>query len=153
MNNIRNIRGIRNNNPFNIKRSRHPWVGKTTFDNEKVFEVFTNMEFGLRAGIKLLVTYIERGYNTPRKIINRFAPHSENPTSNYLWFVCRNNTYTPWIGEDDVISLPRDYEKFLYLCYRILEFETSLPSDKFHCYGMSREFLDNIVKKFNLIKF
>lgn len=79
-------RGIRNNNPFNIKDFNIAWSGKT--GNDGVFVTFSSAEYGIRAGMKLLINY-ERlhGINTVFGIINRFAPGVENPTSNYVEFV------------------------------------------------------------------
>ena len=62
-------RGCRNNNPFNIKKSRHNWIGKIE-GVDPTFETFVHIGYGLRAGIKLLLTYIDRGYdNIDHKLI------------------------------------------------------------------------------------
>ena len=63
-------RGIRNNNPFNIKRSSSRWLGKVPFkdSSDQVFEQFTDIDYGLRAGFILLRNYIKRGDNTYQKI-------------------------------------------------------------------------------------
>lgn len=80
--------GIRNNNPFNIKYNNiNKWKGQT--GSNKGFCVFSDMEFGLRAGIYLLRKYIYVYKLTSVKaIIGRFAPPSENRTSSYISFVC-----------------------------------------------------------------
>ena len=79
-------RGIRNNNPFNIRYSNNNWLGKVEYykNSDKAFEQFLDIDYGLRAGIQLLRGYISRGYDTPRLIINRFAPPTENETNSYL---------------------------------------------------------------------
>lgn len=80
-------RGIRNNNPLNIRRSSSRWLGKIPFERstDKEFEQFENMAYGLRAGAVLLSNYIKRGYNTIYKIVSRFAPASDgNDVSNYV---------------------------------------------------------------------
>lgn len=86
-------RGIRNNNPFNIKRTQIVWRGELPDyeKTDKVFEQFKCMNFGLRAGIKLLRNYVRKGFNTPKKIIYRFAPASENNTTAYLNFLVKEN--------------------------------------------------------------
>ena len=83
-------RGIRNKNPFNIRISYNSWLGKvkSSKNSDKAFEQFRDIDYGLRAGIQLLRGYIIRGYDTPKLIINRFAPPSENDTNSYLDFVC-----------------------------------------------------------------
>ena len=69
-------RGIRNNNPLNIKISRTKWVGKITKDKkDHVFEEFDTMVNGLRAAIKLVQNYIKRmRLNTVEDIISRWCP-------------------------------------------------------------------------------
>lgn len=82
-------RGMRNKNPFNIKISQNSWKGKLKHSNDSIFEQFHSMRLGIRAGILLLANaYIRKGYDTPQKIIPRFAPSSENDVTRYLDFVC-----------------------------------------------------------------
>lgn len=86
-------RGIRNNNPGNIKRSATPWRGKIPQSNETdpIFEEFVDKPHGTRAMIKVLQTYQSRyGLNTIRKILGRYAPNSENPTSTYVSYVAKH---------------------------------------------------------------
>lgn len=73
-------RGIRNNNPGNIKRGSSQWVGKVPYSEstDGTFEQFTYYVYGVRAMIKLLKTYIEGGTNNIAKIINRWAPAADN---------------------------------------------------------------------------
>jgi hypothetical protein len=80
-------RGFRNNNPGNIRISPSSiWRGladpgdKTNFQlREKSFCVFREPEWGLRAVAILLRKYkTEYGLDTPRKIISRWAPASDN---------------------------------------------------------------------------
>ena len=85
-------RGIRNNNPLNIRYNRrNDWLGKVAdvMKCDKEFEEFVSMEYGFRAAIRLLNNYIRRGYDTPRYIIGRWAPPSENDTDRYIEAVCR----------------------------------------------------------------
>lgn len=77
-------RGIRNNNPLNI-RIGNSWQGKVENPTDKTFEQFTQMEYGLRAGFYLLRRYISRYHlNTISDIIKRWAPANENNTENYI---------------------------------------------------------------------
>ena len=50
-------RGIRNNNPLNIRRGASRWVGRREIVTDKEFEEFTSMPFGYRAAWKLMDTY------------------------------------------------------------------------------------------------
>ena len=79
-------RGIRNNNPGNIRWGAD-WQGlkKDGKSQDPSFCVFTSPEYGIRALAKLLKNYQRLyGLNTPRKIINRYAPPNENQTQAYI---------------------------------------------------------------------
>lgn len=83
--------GIRNHNPLNIRYVVHnKWLGlsKTT-PNVSGFCKFDCVDYGLRAAIILLLNYI-RVHNcvTPRQIITRWAPPTENNTELYIHCVC-----------------------------------------------------------------
>lgn len=84
-------RGMRNNNPLNIRFSEaNEWQGIIGRDKEKGgMCVFANMYQGIRAAMLLINTY-QRKYNrrTIRDIINRWAPTNENNTSGYIKRVC-----------------------------------------------------------------
>lgn len=86
-------RGIRNNNPLNIRKG-NTWIGERYPQVDRSFEEFETMEYGLRAAFKLMRNYITgfggKGvkYNTIRLLIRRWAPPSENATQNYIDFVC-----------------------------------------------------------------
>lgn len=81
-------RGERNNNPGNIRISQSPWKGKITPSKDTDFETFDTPEHGIRAIAKLLITYLHHDINTIAKIINHWAPSSENDTEAYVKDVC-----------------------------------------------------------------
>lgn len=84
-------RGIRNNNPGNIRWGAD-WQGlkKDGKAQDPSFCVFTSPEYGIRALAKLLKNYQRLyGLNTPRKIINRYAPPNENQTQAYIQSVAQ----------------------------------------------------------------
>ena len=83
------VRGLRNNNPLNIVKGNN-WQGERSPQKDKVFEEFESMQYGVRAGFKILRNYIT-GYhglsakcNTIEKIITRWAPPKENNTPAYI---------------------------------------------------------------------
>lgn len=79
------VRGIRNNNPGNIRASSpNTWDGQTGIDDAG-FAIFKSSEWGIRAIGKLLLNY-ERLHelNTVAGIIGRYAPTNENNTSAYI---------------------------------------------------------------------
>jgi len=82
-------RGIRNNNPGNIRVSSSPWQGKTD-GPDTAFETFETPEDGIRAAGKILVNYQKiYGINTLAGLISRYAPSSENNTAAYVAAVSR----------------------------------------------------------------
>lgn len=89
-------RGIRNKNPLNIRKGAS-WLGLAENQPDKEFVTFSSMEFGIRAGIKLIRNYItgwggrRRKYCTVNAIISKWAPPSENNTERYIQFVCRES--------------------------------------------------------------
>lgn len=77
-------RGIRNNNPLNI-RVGNKWKGEVSHPTDKQFEQFVSMEWGVRAAFIILRRYIRRyGLNTIARIIAKWAPTSENNTRAYV---------------------------------------------------------------------
>ncbi len=82
-------RGIRNNNPLNIRRTSTRWQGAREEQTDKSFVQFKTMAYGYRAAWKVLQTYYERFCMqskpfTVRNIITRWAPPTENDTEAYI---------------------------------------------------------------------
>lgn len=99
-------RGLRNNNPGNIRRGAN-WQGMAATQTDSAFIQFLTPEYGIRAIAKLMQTYQKLGLQTIRQIINRWAPPTENNTDAYIAAVSRDMG----IGPDTVLlyaaSLPR----------------------------------------------
>ena len=83
-------RGLRNNNPLNIRKSPTKWRGKITPGSDRDFEQFNTLEHGLRAALIIIRTYISPKHNLHhvQDIIARWAPASENDVAAYTAFVC-----------------------------------------------------------------
>ena len=75
-------RGVRNSNPGNLRKSKDQWEGAIGDDGE--FVIFDSPESGVRALVKNLQSYGRQGYDSIEKIINRWAPPSENDTRSYI---------------------------------------------------------------------
>lgn len=88
-------RGIRNNNPLNI-RIGNTWLGEVPNPTESEFEQFVSIRYGLRAAFVILRRYIRRYQrNTPALIISSWAPSSENNTEKYINTVCKRSGIAP----------------------------------------------------------
>lgn len=112
-------RGLRNNNPFNIRLNIHnKWLGAIPGE-DPLFVTFESLDYGIRAWCVLIKNYVKRHHcSTICSIVNRFAPPSENNTLQYIRFVnkyvgnCRVDPSSPdflfrlgyamWIVENGV---------------------------------------------------
>lgn len=88
-------RSVRNNNPGNIidspfARSQPGYQG-----SDGRFAKFADPQSGSGAQAALLGSYIDRGFNTVEKIINRWAPPSENDTGAYVRSVAKALNVNP----------------------------------------------------------
>ena len=82
-------RGLRNNNPGNIRITKDKWKGLCKEQTDKSFFQFTEMRYGYRALIRTLQNYNRRhGCKSIADYINRWAPPVENNTSSYIISVC-----------------------------------------------------------------
>ena len=75
---ISELRGIRNNNPGNIR-----WDGKTQWQgmvgaDDDGFIMFSSVEYGFRAMTRVLNSYRRRGVTTLGEIIHTWAPPEDN---------------------------------------------------------------------------
>lgn len=99
---VSTVRGIRNNNPGNIRRSGEAWQGLSPTQTDSAFFQFQSMAYGVRAMVKILRNYSTRyGLNTVQGIINRWAPPSENNTRAYVQSVADSLG----VGANDALDL------------------------------------------------
>lgn len=83
-------RGIRNHNPGNIRLTKTKWQGQRAMQFDRDFVEFEAPVMGLRALMKVLLTYYRRyGLDTVQSVINRWAPPHENATDCYAAHVAR----------------------------------------------------------------
>jgi len=83
--------GVANRNPLNIRYvATNHWLGlDATHPQVKGFCRFISVAHGYRAAVVLMKTYMARyGLDTPRQIVYRWAPPTENRTRYYLAAVC-----------------------------------------------------------------
>lgn len=87
-------RGIRNNNPLNIRKGNN-WRGERANQKDPAFEEFQSMQLGVRAGFVIIRNYMSgyngltEKFNTIEKIISRWAPKNENDTKAYIEHVSK----------------------------------------------------------------
>ena len=100
-------RGIRNNNPLNIRRSGDKWQGLKVLQEDKAFFQFSEMKWGWRAAFRLLChTYYNKyRLRSIRDIITRWAPPKENNTEAYI----RSVTDRIGIGPDKELGDPQTH--------------------------------------------
>ena len=99
-------RGIRNNNPLNIRRTgKDQWKGLRATRADASFCQFESMEWGWRAAFYLLTRtyYHTHRLYTIRGIISRWAPPQDhNNTEAYI----RNVSRLTGIGPDEPLGIP-----------------------------------------------
>lgn len=79
-------RGIRNNNPLNLRISNNQWLGKVKYNTDGQFEQFTSMLYGIRAAIINIRTITRRNKDiTLKGLIQIWAPANDgNNVANYV---------------------------------------------------------------------
>ena len=99
-------RGLRNNNPLNIRRTgKDQWKGLRAIQQDAAFCQFESMAWGWRAAFYLLTRTYYHKYRlyTIRGIVSKWAPPQDhNNTEAYIRNVCK------WtgIGPDEPIGIP-----------------------------------------------
>jgi hypothetical protein len=93
-------RGERNNNPLNLTKSDFTTSqpGYAGTDSGGRYAKFDSPDAGRAAGQRLLESYVARGFDTPSKIIERWAPAKENgatSTANYIGYVSQRLGISP----------------------------------------------------------
>ena len=127
-------RGIRNNNPLNIRHSADRWQGACEKQKDKSFVQFKTMAYGYRAAWKVLESYWKYFHALPkafcvRNIIARWAPPSENHTDAYVSTVLK---LTSLGGKE---NLPRPFMgiaiyKLVRLLAAMTTMECGIPYEK-----------------------
>lgn len=99
-------RGIRNNNPLNIRRSKDKWKGMRAVQSDAQFCQFESLEWGWRAAFWLLTRTYYHKYRlfTIRAIVQKWAPAIENNTKAYIANVSRLTGIDP----DEPIGIPSE---------------------------------------------
>lgn len=98
-------RGLRNNNPGNIRITKDRWQGLRPVQDDAEFFQFTEMRWGYRALLRTLQNYRRRhACQTVADFIRRWAPPSDgNDTSAYISRVCREmqvpSTFVPDVDD------------------------------------------------------
>lgn len=121
-------RGIRNNNPLNI-RIGNTWLGERSNPTDDAFEEFVSIEYGYRAAFCILRRYIRRyGKNTIKAIVSTWAPTSENNTQRYIDFVAIRMKMSP-----EAVILYSDKVTMVKLVAAMQLMECGVPADIEKC--------------------
>ena len=128
------MRGIRNNNPLNIRHSADQWQGARAKQTDKAFVQFESMAYGYRAAWKTLESYWKYFHDLPkpfnvRNTITRWAPPTENDTENYIRTVVKLSG----LGGNENFPQPSRataYERMELLIRAMTTMECGIPYDK-----------------------
>lgn len=100
---------IGRNNPLNIRYNvLNKWKGQLGYN--RGFCSFRDVKFCIRAGFKILLNYTNRGIVTYSQMITAWAPAVENPTKNYINYVCDKCKVFPFDKPDHI----EDYAVLIY---------------------------------------
>lgn len=117
-------RGIRNNNPLNI-RIGNTWLGERMNPTDDAFEEFVSIEYGYRAAFCILRRYIRRYHkHTITAIVSTWAPANENNTQRYIDFVAAQMKISP---VDDIDYGNKDQMTQLVAAMQLME--CGVPAD------------------------
>ena len=124
-------RGMRNNNPLNIRHSASRWQGARPEQTDPGFVQFESLAYGYRAAWKVLESYwkhfkSQRLPFTVDRIVHRWAPPSENHTEAYVRTVLRLTS----LGGNE--NLPRPFmgiavDKLVRLLAAMTTMECGVP--------------------------
>ncbi len=115
-------RGIRNNNPGNIRHTSDRWRGMSEVQTDPDFVQFDSSVWGVRAMARILRNYERRGINTVREIINTYSPDGNEPA--YTDFLAKQLDVSP----DTVLELDND---LLPLIKAMITFENGALFESF----------------------
>lgn len=129
-------RGLRNNNPGNIRINRDLFQGEIRPSRDKSFKQFETHAYGYRAIFKILSSY-HRNYSlkTIRQMITRWAPENENNTEAYIRAV---SSYAG-IPADDPINI-NDREQMIRIVAGMSKVENGIEAD-----------MPDVIKGWNLL--
>lgn len=131
-------RPVRNNNPGDLETGDH-WQGLmpqdelTEAQKHERFAVFESPEWGFRALVILLKNYkILYGIDTVQKVVDRFAPPTENNTSAYATFVAGK------LGVDRQAKINTTIPKVMFgLAKAITQYETGSWEPYWHDHDLT----------------
>lgn len=116
-------RGVRNNNPLNLRITPIKWGGEIN-GNDNDFETFATTWQGVRAGVLDITNDISKGKNTIEKLINQFAPPTENNTKSYI------DTVSKVVGISPTTKIKKDdYALFLKLIPAMIRVENGTSAN------------------------
>lgn len=102
------VRGIRNNNPGNIRLGAN-WQGMREEQTDGAFVQFVEPKYGIRAMARIIDNYKKRGVTTVEQIISTWAPPIENNTQSYVRSVAQKtgwpSFYEPEKSRGDYLPL------------------------------------------------
>ena len=142
-------RGIRNNNPLNIRQGCN-WKGLSKTQTDRQFCQFTNMVYGVRAALVTLQTYNQvYKISSINDIIYRWAPPQDgNATNNYIKRVCKemnkglDKEIVPKVTPTTQILTQFAFQQKDYMLYRLLESMCLVESNYELPWGIYRHAID-----------
>lgn len=116
-------RGLRNNNPGNLIKSRDWFLGEKRPSTDNRFKQFYAMSYGYRAMFITLDTYRKNGFDTIEKILKKYAPNVENDTEVYI----RRVELATGIGRNEKLFYWKGHE-YIKIVAAMSQVENGVPA-------------------------
>ena len=84
------MRGLRNNNPLNIRHGKDQWLGAATTQTDKDFVQFQSMAYGYRAAWRILNTYYKKLKERKKHFTVKRGFYNKNPQMFSVMFLAEN---------------------------------------------------------------
>lgn len=131
-------------NPLNIRWNKgNNWMGQ--IGEYKGFVIFSEEFLAVRAVLKILRNYRNRGIKTIRDVITTWAPPTENNTANYVRYVANA------IGCEVDSKLRYDLDVFNLVCamWKIESGESANVATVIDAMDLYETFQDDLERKMN----
>jgi hypothetical protein len=107
-------RGIRNNNPGNIRKSATTvWAGQASNQTDPSFVQFIAPEYGIRAMAKIFNSYIARGVDTIEEMVSTYAPAKDKNNVGAYIAAVSSETKIPSASKVSAADFPKLIPAFI----------------------------------------
>lgn len=122
-------RGLRNNNPLNLRISQSAWLGKVKNNTDGAFEQFVSLPYGYRAAFLNMRTLVRRlsASGSPCKVIDLISVWAPSSDGNHpVAYATAVSRYSPTIWPNSDVNI-KDREFMCQLAVAMAHVENGVP--------------------------